>query len=400
MNSLMRLAACIGVTAMVMGPGMAGCVRHRSVMTEAALVERSKQLEEEYRATTKAALARLARRFRQHQADYAAGKVAEPATLNILTLSGGGDYGAFGAGYLKGWGKMADPKKRRPEFDVVIGVSTGALIAPFAFIGTDEEYARVADLYRNPRKDWIQDRGLLFFLPANESFAEIPGLERELREAIGAKQIERLAAGAGEGRMLVVNTTNLDYGKSRPWDVGLEAREAVRSGKYERVYQILLASAGIPAAFPSREIDGGLYVDGGVTANVLYGGALKRDSDFHALWTDECPGLPMPRVRYWVIMNNQVSTPPKTVGPQWPSVIGRSVETAIRASTVTSIRHLATMVELMKLRDGTDVDLKIVAIPDEWRAPKQGVFIKETMDDLVNLGERMGEAGEWMKECP
>jgi hypothetical protein len=77
------------------------------------------------------------------------------------------------------------------------------------------------------------------------------------------------------------------------------------------------------------------------------------------------------------------------------------VETAIRASTVTSLRHLATMVELMKVRDGMDVELHMIAIPDEWRAPKEGVFIKETMCDLADLGQRMGaDPGSWLKECP
>jgi predicted acylesterase/phospholipase RssA len=105
------------------------------------------------------------------------------ATIDLLIISGGGDWGAFGAGVLKGWGRVKG-ELARPQFDAVTGVSTGALIAPFAFLGDDESIERIVQLYRNPAVDIATSRGLLFFLPNNPSFYLLPGLERELRTAL------------------------------------------------------------------------------------------------------------------------------------------------------------------------------------------------------------------------
>jgi len=106
-----------------------------------------------------------------------AGATTRP-TVDLLVISGGGDWGAFGAGVLKGWSKVQGDMAR-PQFDIVTGVSTGALIAPFAFLGDDASIERVVQLYRNPKEDWAKSRGILFFWPTNPSFYKLPGLERE-----------------------------------------------------------------------------------------------------------------------------------------------------------------------------------------------------------------------------
>jgi predicted acylesterase/phospholipase RssA len=88
-------------------------------------------------------------------------------TIDILVISGGGDWGAFGAGVLKGWGRVTG-EFARPHFDVVTGVSTGALIAPFAFLGDEASIDRILQMYRNPQEDWAK-RGFVFFWPSNPS---------------------------------------------------------------------------------------------------------------------------------------------------------------------------------------------------------------------------------------
>src|SRR5262245_2510064 len=173
------------------------------------------------------------------------------ATIDLLIISGGGDWGAFGAGVLKGWGKVKG-ELARPQFDVVTGVSTGAMIAPFAFLGDDESIERIVQLYRHPREDWVSSRGFFFFLPNNPSFYALPGLEREMRTALDRRMLERIAAEENTGRGLLVNTTNIDLGQMRLWDIVAETRKALASDNQEHVYSILLASAGIPAVFPSR----------------------------------------------------------------------------------------------------------------------------------------------------
>ena len=126
---------------------------------------------------------------------YKAGRLSAPPVIDILIVSGGGDWGAFGAGFLKGWGQVPPGPMARPQFDIVTGVSTGALIAPFAFLGTDETIETIVQLYRHPKPDWVKQRGMLYFLPNNISFAEVPGLEREMRERIDLQMIKRLVGG-------------------------------------------------------------------------------------------------------------------------------------------------------------------------------------------------------------
>jgi hypothetical protein len=181
------------------------------------------------------------------------GKATVHPTLDVLVISGGGDWGAFGAGVLKGWGRVKG-ELARPQFDVVTGVSTGALIAPFAFLGDDQSIERIVELYRNPQEDVAVSRGLFFFLPNNPSFFILPGLERELRTALDRSMIERIAAADGTGRALVVNTTNIDLGDMSPWDIVAEAKRSLAGNNEDHVRTILLASAGIPAVFPARGI--------------------------------------------------------------------------------------------------------------------------------------------------
>ena len=108
-------------------------------------------------------------------------------------------------------------------------------------------------------------------------------------------QVER------EGRILAVNTTNVDDASQRVWNLVTEAQRAVETNDVDRIHRIMLASAGIPGAFPFRVINDELYVDGGVTGNIIYGGRVKEDDSLPALWAATYPGLPIPHIRYWVL---------------------------------------------------------------------------------------------------
>ena len=218
------------------------------------------------------------------------------STIDMLVISGGGDWGAFGAGVLKGWGRVQG-EMARPQFDVVTGVSTGAMIAPLAFLGDDESIERIVQMYRKPQKDWAVTRGLLFFLPNNPSFYSLPGLEREVRTALDRPTLERIAAEDASNRGLVVNTTNIDLGDMHAWDIVAETKAALARNDEAHVHRILLASAGIPGAFPSRGIGPFLYVDGAITGNILYGGRTREGDGLPALWKAKHPGVPVPRMR-------------------------------------------------------------------------------------------------------
>jgi len=330
-----------------------------------------------------------------------AGKPGSPRpTIDMLVISGGGDWGAFGAGVLKGWGQVKG-ELARPQFDAVTGVSTGAMIAPFAFLGDDDAVERIVRLYRNPKPDWTESRGWLFFWPSNPSFFALPGLEREMRESLDRPMLERIAAEEASGRVLVVNTTNIDLGNSRPWDIIAEARAEIAGGTPGRVQSILLASAGIPAVFPAREIGTFLYVDGAITGNILYGGRVDEQDSVAVLWRKRNPSTPLPRLRYWVIFNNQFRFPPQVTAARWPDIMSRATIMATQTGTVSAMRHLFARTEVFRLKQKADVEVRVMAVPDSFLPSVPGTFQKEVMNALADLGEKMGaDPSSWRTEPP
>ena len=163
----------------------------------------------------------------------------------------------------------------------------------------------------------------------------------------------------------------------------------------------MLASAGIPGAFPFRMIDDELYVDGGVTGNIVYGGRISEDRSLPALWQQAYPNLPIPKMRFWVIFNNQFRPVPVVTAPNWPAVIQRAMETSTRAATATAVRHLFAINEISRLKRKADIEVRIVSIPGDWFPPVPGTFIKETMNNLSDLGEKMGaDPASWSSEPP
>jgi len=321
-------------------------------------------------------------------------------TVDMLVISGGGDWGAFGAGVLKGWGQVKG-ELARPQFDAVTGVSTGAMIAPFAFLGDDDAIERIVRLYRNPKPDWTKTRGVAFFWPSNPSFYSMPGLEREMAETLDLPMLERIAAEQPNNRVLAVNTTNIDLGDSHPWDVVAEARTELAGGEPGRVQRILLASAGIPAIFPAREIGTYLYVDGAITGNILYGGRIEDEDSLPVLFRKRNPGVPLPRLRYWVIFNNQFRFPPQVTPDKWPDIMSRATIMATQTGTVAAMRHLFARAELMHLKQKVDVEVRVMAVPESFVPSVPGTFQKEVMNALADLGEKMGaDPSSWRSQPP
>ena len=351
---------------------------------------------DELRAMNDKLMARVAAR-----AEAAAkGSKLTPPTIDMLVISGGGDWGAFGAGVLKGWGRVQG-ELARPQFDVVTGVSTGALIAPFAFLGDDASIERIVQLYRNPQADTAVSRGVLFFLPSNPSFYALPGLERDMRKALDRPMLERVAAEESTGRGLFVNTTNIDLGDKHAWDIIAEARTALTKNDDAHLHRILLASAGIPGAFPARGLGDYLYVDGAITGNILYAGETREENGLIVRWRKAYPRIPMPRVRYWVIFNNQLRFPPQVTQERWPDIIARATIMGTQTSTVNSMRHLFALAELERLKHKVDIEVRLISVPDDWVPPKPGTFVKEVMNDLADLGERMGADPKiWRTQAP
>ena len=378
-----------------------GCARERAARSSDELLAERSTIESALESDADTQISRLFARVKGELDDHLAGKTAAPPVIDVLVVSGGGDWGAFGAGVLKGWGRVADPARRRPQFDIVTGVSTGALIAPFAFLGDDASIDRVVELYRNPASDWAESRSLLSILFGTDSLAEIPGLERDMQAVVDRDLVSRVAEAGRPGRLMYVSATNVDHGMVSPFEMGGEAERAVASGDLARFHGILLASAAIPGVFPPREIDGSLYVDGAITGNILYGARMAGEKSFVARWGRSYPGLPMPKFRYWVVFNNQLRFPPEVVQPALGTVASRSLFISTQQATIAAIRHLFARAEADRLAHGADVEVRFLSIDDTWVPKTPGPFVAETMNDLADMGEKLGaDPASWRDESP
>jgi hypothetical protein len=186
----------------------------------------------------------LAQRLYEREVRYFA-SVGRPVPPEyILAVSGGGDNGAFSAGLLVGWSESG----MRPRFKVVTGISTGALIAPFALLGSDFD-AILREIYTTiEQKDIFERRPLLAGL-ASDALADSAPLEKLISKYLDERIVARLGSEYRQGRALIVITTNLDAGVPVIWNIGAIA-ESGRPEAAELIRKILLASASIPALFP------------------------------------------------------------------------------------------------------------------------------------------------------
>jgi Patatin-like phospholipase len=375
----------------------------RASKTTAQLLEERQASDARLHADLNAATDRLLQRVVREQQDHVTAGGPE-AVVNILIISGGGDWGAFGSAFLNGWRRVpAGPMALPAQFDVVTGVSTGALIAPFAFLGDQASIDAVVNLYRNPPSDLYQGRSWYTLLRGGPSYAEVPGLERALHDALTMERVKRITELGEQGRLLGVNLTNVDTQEMHVWDLVKEAQLAVTTGSTTRLDEVLLGSAAIPGVFPPRLIDGSLFVDGGITGNILIGGPQARPEEetLVAVWHARYPQIPLPRIRYWIIFNNEFRWPPVVVPDRLAAVMGASMTASTRSATINCMRLLMLQAELARLKYHADIEVRVVAVPDGWVPPKPGSFIPESMNALADLGDKMGaDPASWLTSIP
>jgi hypothetical protein len=342
---------------------------------------------------------------RRIESEYRAASMqpgAPPQSHDVLVLSGGGAFGAFGAGFLSGWGSVTDPELARPQFDRVAGISTGALIAPYAFIGTPASYETLVAEYENPGENWVRRRGLVPILPGNVSLYDVSELRRHIRGAVKPDFVAGLAEGAEEDRVLVVGATNVDYGIFRVWDAARIARDAPGDEAAEEIARVLSASSAIPGAFPPVEIDDLLFVDGAAAMQVV-GGMDDRSWLYEPRggagesWQAEAPV----RVRVWIIVNQKLRPDPMLVQSRWTTIAARSLSILLRTSMLESLQDAETVMALLDARPEFDAVFRYVAIPQDFEIPDSDrMFDPRMMRALVELGRRMGaDPSSWRTQA-
>ena len=307
--------------------------------------------------------------------------------FNMLAISGGAAGGAYGAGVLVGLSEAG----RRPRFSIVTGVSTGALLAPFAFLGSDWD-SRLTDAYTGGHAgdrfgfgalSGVLEGGLLSMDSLDDLIA--PFVDEAMLTAIAAEH--RL------GRRLLVATTDLDSQSPAIWDMG----EIAMRGGPEAVAMfrlVLAASASLPGLFPPRlircQVDGELFdelhVDGGVTAPLfILPEALLR-------WRRL--GRRLRRGRVYALINTVIDPAPRATSVTLPAVLIRSFDTMLRVSYRQALNVATTFCI------GQNIPLSVASIPDNPSAAANGAmldFDTETMRASFEAGRAAARAPSFWK---
>ena len=262
--------------------------------------------------------------------------------LNMLSLSGGGQNGAFGAGFLIGWRESG----QRPEFDFVGGVSTGSLLATHALLGTPDDDAILEQMYTEVTdKDIYEDRSI-FDLLDSDSLRDTAPLQALIAKYITAETLQRVAAAFDDNRLLMVGTTNVDYGQTWVWNLSLLAKH----GKLDLYRKVLLASASFPIVFPPVDIDGHLFVDGAARSNVVVIGTAGSERPPPPLYG---PG------NLYLISNGRSQHPPAALRRTLGSVAATTVGVMMDQSMQTALTRSYFGAQFLGYK------FNMVAIPDE-----------------------------------
>lgn len=293
--------------------------------------------------------------------------------FNVLVLSGGGSHGAFGVGVLSGWRESG-----RPEFDVVTGVSTGALIATHAFLGAPEDDKVLEEIYTTVRDGDIFRKRWFFTLPFSSSIATLAPLERLIARTVTDETIARVTA-AGP-RKIFIGTTNLDEGRLKVWDMSALAR----AGDYATYRAVLLASSSVPGLYPPVEINGALHCDGGVREQlflreVMLDLAQARAKD----------------VTIHVILNGQVDAGATCVQPSLLPLALRGVEILAAASAVGNLYQSKAVADAIKAKWRLARISPFVDVPFGAQT-----FDPEGMRKLFEDGWTFGKENSWEAQVP
>jgi predicted acylesterase/phospholipase RssA len=341
-------------------------------------------------AETEAFMERMAGLLRaRYGADLAAGRVP---ILTYLAISGGGPDGAFGAGVLKAWTESGT----RPEFQGVSGVSTGAIIAPFAFLGSAYDHV-IEDIYTTLRTDDILSTTVVSGLLSGAALTDTSGLARKIAEHVTPELLEKIAVEYNRGRLLFVGTTNLDAGRPVIWNMGAIAASG-HPGALQLFRDVIRASAAVPIAFPpvmikvqtadGREYDE-MHVDGGATSQVV----LVSPQLPIAYVSRRFLGRNLDR-RLYVLINNQVIGAYDPVRPRLFPIGGRAVSALIRGSGIGDSYKLFAIAE----RD--EIAYRVGWIPQEMPCSSTEAFDPVYMRCLLDLGAQRMRAGQVWSDLP
>jgi predicted patatin/cPLA2 family phospholipase len=310
--------------------------------------------------------------------------------LNLLAISGGAEDGAFGAGLLAGWGDAGN----RPAFDMVTGVSSGALIAPFVFLGREHD-AQLREIFTKYGRKDIFAYNVPSLLQGSALVDDSP-LFRLISKYIDADFLREVTRERSKGRVLLIGTTNLDAQRPVLWDMGhIAAGDSPEALDLFR--KVLLASATLPGVFaPVRikvRVAGNdydeLHVDGGVTRQVFIAPSILRLVSGHS-------GRKVAdRSRLFVIRNGRIDPRWESVSENVLSVTQRSLSTLIKNQSIGDLYRIYSIAKL------NGIEFNLASIPADFDLKTDEPFDQKYMTALFDRGYDMGNQGyPWVKSLP
>jgi predicted acylesterase/phospholipase RssA len=310
---------------------------------------------------------------------------------NLLAISGGAEDGAFGAGLLVGWSDAGT----RPVFDLVTGVSSGALIAPFAFLGREHDNQLREIFTKYGRKDVFTYNvsGLI----EGSALTDDAPLAQLIAKYVDDGFLQEIASERVKGRILLIGTTNLDTQRPVLWDMGRIAMSNNRDAM-ALFRKILLASATLPGVFPPVRIQvrvGGqnydeLHVDGGVTRQVFIAPSISSFVSH-----DQKSARPVAKPRLFVIRNGKISPEWQSVSENVLSVTQRSIATLIKNQGIGDLYRIYSVTR----RDG--IDFNLASIPADFSDTSDEPFDQKYMVALFDRGYDLASHNyPWVKAPP
>lgn len=311
----------------------------------------------------------------------------------VLALSGGGMYGAYSVGVLSGWTATGN----RPEFDAVTGVSTGGLIATYAFLGTDYDRTMV-ELYTTINNRDIYRKRVAGSALWSDSVASSAPLKKLIDAQVDDAILAAVAKAHASGRRLYVGTTNIDTRRLVIWDMGAIAASGRPDAK-ELYRTVLLASASVPGFFPpvpiEVEVNGRKFteqhVDGGATTGVfLRASTLHIDKD--ALKDGR---QPLAGSEAYVIVAGKLYADPSCTDQRALKIAGSALESVLYSQTRGELFRIYTLCLLGGMK------YNLASIPEDFKVGGDAMgFDPAEMKRLYQAGYAAAVGGRAWRDTP
>ena len=318
---------------------------------------------------------------------------AQLGQIQLLSVSGGGENGAFGAGLLCGWSDHGT----RPVFELVTGVSTGALTAPFAYLGSSYD-PQLRSVYTDLTASRVLAKRFITAAIYDDAMTDNSPLFETISGYLNEAMLAALAKSYDDGRLLLIGTSDLDAQNPVIWNIGAIAKSG-HPRALDTIRRILLASAAIPGAFPPTMIDVTLngkayhemHVDGGAFAQAfLYPVSMTRNRRQRMANGK----FVVPAVAY-VIRNGRLDPEWAKVERNTMGIASRAIATMITASGINDVLRMYSTT----LRDGVDFNLAYIGRDFTMKLPAP--FDQGYMRALFDYGyERARRGYDWSKQPP